>query len=479
MKLDIMNIDKFIQVNELQEVTNPISFSRGNYPTEDGLFSYSIFGRPGSYDRKTIFAYIDLKDNFLHPLVYKNLIRLNRKIEECITGISYFTLDEEGNLVKTENEEEGKTGLSFLYNNWSKLNFKTTESTSRDERIDFLKALKRNEAFVNKWLVIPAFLRDANLSSSTTGKVGHDAINDKYAKLIRLAKALEENNSSGGVDFISNNTKGNVQKYLVEIFDYLIGLTKKKNGLFRQAVMGKSVDYGARSVISAPNMHTANTYKDMKVDMQHTGLPLAVTISVFNPFIIKWVEDFFKRTIGTANSILKRDKTTGKEVAVNLDKNVLDNFSYDKIKEKINLFIKAPSERFETIKVKLEDGTESILKYRGRAKAIGDDESHDSTIYTRNLTWTDIFYQAAIDVTADKYVYITRYPIEDYFGIYPCKATVLSTFKTAPQYIEGKYYEYYPVIEDNTPKEKVAGLFIDSTQIFNPMLNGLGGDYDG
>ena len=37
--------DICIMDNELKPVTNPIYFNRGFEPTEDGLFSYEIFGQ--------------------------------------------------------------------------------------------------------------------------------------------------------------------------------------------------------------------------------------------------------------------------------------------------------------------------------------------------------------------------------------------------------------------------------------------------
>ena len=86
MKLNIVDANKFIKVNELEEVSNPVYFDRGRQPTDDGLFSYTIFGRPGSKERAQKFAYIDLKAPFLHPLVYKTLLRLDRKFEQVVAG---------------------------------------------------------------------------------------------------------------------------------------------------------------------------------------------------------------------------------------------------------------------------------------------------------------------------------------------------------------------------------------------------------
>ena len=481
MKIDIMDINKFIEVNNIKEVFNPIFFNKGNYPTSDGLFSYELFGRPGSSDRKYTYAYIDLKDNFIHPLVYKNLIRLNRKIEELVMGISYFKLDEEGNIIKVENEEEGETGIDFLYKNWSKIHFNSTESSKRDERIDLLKALKKNEVFISKQIVMPAFFRDVNFDTIDSGIIKHDKINDIYSKLLRLVKALEENNVSG-IDFISNSTKSNIEKYLVELYDTIIGYTKKKNGIFRQAIMGKPQDYSARNVISCASYST-NSYKEMKSTMEKTGVPLATLLSIFNPFIIKWVQNYFEENINnmkhvSARSIKNLDKNISDKV-LSIADDAIEDFSMDNIKDKIKLFIKAPNERFEVVKIKMEDGTYKSLSMKGYDKDPTNPNSNESTIINRELTWTDIFYQAAVDVCKDKYIYITRYPLEDYFGIYPSGVTVLSTFKTHPQYINDTYYEYYPDIDTNMNKEDIRGIFIDSLQVFNAYLNGLDGDFDG
>ena len=44
MNIWITPQDEFQQLNDVQEVTNPISFEKGMVPTADGLFSTEIFG---------------------------------------------------------------------------------------------------------------------------------------------------------------------------------------------------------------------------------------------------------------------------------------------------------------------------------------------------------------------------------------------------------------------------------------------------
>ena len=131
MKLDIFNVDELVEVNKIKEVTSPIYFSFKGVPNDEGLFSYTIFGRPGSLNREITLGYIDLGGNYLHPLVYLNLKRLNSKIEKLIAGTTYFIL-KNNQLTEVEEEiEDSFTGLKGLYDNWENILFKKTSSIVR------------------------------------------------------------------------------------------------------------------------------------------------------------------------------------------------------------------------------------------------------------------------------------------------------------------------------------------------------------
>ena len=43
MIVDNLPIDKFIAVNQIQEVSNPIYLNADRTPTSDGIFSHEIF----------------------------------------------------------------------------------------------------------------------------------------------------------------------------------------------------------------------------------------------------------------------------------------------------------------------------------------------------------------------------------------------------------------------------------------------------
>jgi DNA-directed RNA polymerase beta' subunit len=239
MKVDIFDINKFIKVNNLQEVTNPVTFNQGFYPTNDGLLSYTIFGLPGSYDRRSIFGYIDLKKKFLHPVIYKILTAMNRKFVKLLDGSAYFIINDKGELV--EDNENGNTGIEWLYKNFDKLNFKRTDSIKRDNKIGVLENLDKNEIFVDKWLVLPAFLRDCNLTNLDSGKPSLDKINNLYVSLISLC-----NSSDSDYDFMGYLTEFKIQSTLVNIYEWIVsrsdgsnGILEKKTGLIKKNLMGK------------------------------------------------------------------------------------------------------------------------------------------------------------------------------------------------------------------------------------------------
>ena len=88
MKLDLFDLNSFIEVNKCPEVTNPIFFNYDGNPTPDGLFSYELFGFSDE-DRKHIFGYIDLKGKYIHPLIYLTMTAKMGALGKILTGQKY------------------------------------------------------------------------------------------------------------------------------------------------------------------------------------------------------------------------------------------------------------------------------------------------------------------------------------------------------------------------------------------------------
>lgn len=472
MKIDLIPVKKFIQVNQLQEVNESIIFEKGSVPTSSGLLSTNIFG-VSVKDRRENYAYINLNGYFLHPFIFKLLKRMNRNFENIVYGSKKFIINDFGQLIEDEN---GGTGLNWLYKNWDKINFERNYSSVRNERIDVISAYPKDTLFVQSWIVIPAFYRDVNLQNLGQGKISHHEINDKYAKLIRFASILRNDNN---FDFVLNTTRAKVEETLVEIYDLFKGKIEKKQGLIRKSLLGKSIDYGSRSVISAPKFK-ANKPEDLIVDFYHSGIPLSQCCAMFTPFIVSWIKRFFQREFEkTGNKYPIRLKDGTIKYAKLKDPGLYFNDEY--IKKALNRFVHSAGDRFEKIELPIDDPEydgKIFLSFVGR-EWDGKSTITESPLIQRPATWTDIFYQAAVDVTSDKMVIITRYPLLDYFGTFPSKITVLSTHQTVPVFINGKVYKNYPSIDLKMDKNKISIFFADTITMSNLYLLGNGGDYDG
>ena len=107
LRVNLIDPDKLVKVNDLKEITNPVFFVRNAIPTPDGLLSNEIFGIT-KYSRSNTFAYIDLYETFINPLIYKMWCKIDSNIKPCIHGTKYFKISEEGELVE---DIDGETGI--------------------------------------------------------------------------------------------------------------------------------------------------------------------------------------------------------------------------------------------------------------------------------------------------------------------------------------------------------------------------------
>lgn len=473
MKVDIFDFDEFIKVNALEEVTNPILINKDHHPTDDGLLSYRIFGRTHQ-DRQNIFAYIDLCDEFIHPAIFKSLMRLNRKFELIVSGLIYYKLDDNNRLVEADRDDpKAGTGLSFLYKNLKKIEFDKTDSKLRDDRIKLISLLDKREIFTSKILVVPPFVRDVNLKQVENGKISYDELNQLYSKLISLSINVRDNKDFA---FVGNRNKGRIQMKLVEIYDYFIdGKISHKNGHIKRNVQSKATDFSNRLVLSPPRFNY-ETIDDMPVNYEYTGIPLASCMSLFFPFIVRWIREFFSKELITNGKYpILRD---GKKIYVNIKE--ADYYtSTEYITKQINKYIQYPSERFEKIQFMVEDGTTINVRFVGELAESDRTGTSHTPLSSRHLTWIDIFYMAADEVVKDKHIEATRYPISDHYSSYISKVFVSSTVETQAMYVNNRFYKYYPKVDLNIDPDRILSNFIDTMQPCVIFLAGLGGDFDG
>lgn len=474
MTIDVFDIEEFIRVNKLKEITSPILFQRGDVPHPEGLLSNEIFGVT-TVSRKETFAYIDLHGYFFHPHVYKVLLRMYRKIQKIISGDLFVSIDENGYLI--DDDKAGSTGIEFLYENWEKIKWEKYDPEDplnmRNERIGLLENLKKNEIFMRYQIVLPPFYRDI-LSGSSGGET--DDINNFYVKLIRLADAIHTEST---FDFKFSLTKYTIQKTIVEIYEYFKQKIEKKNGLIRKYLMGKNVDFAVRTVITNSTFHSERP-DDMFIDFFHAGIPMTQLCSLIYPFLLHYIKNFFERELFDSKTAkILYDKETDKIIDI-VELDSPESYFSDKyIKKKIDSFVKSPESRFDKIEVPVKNRKDPMYLVLTGKRMDGTTTADLAATVSRPMTWTDLLYIACEDIVKDKHALITRYPVLNEFGIFEAEIRVNALTKMVPMLINGKLYPFYPDIDLSTPKEKIASLFNDATQFANSYLAGIDGDYDG
>jgi len=448
MKLDIFNINAMIKTNDLQEVKNTISFHPDGLPTEDGLFSFELFGKPASPERKKRFAYVDLKTDFIHPIVFRNLIALQKNLGDLIFERKKFIIDGRKRLVP---DEGGRTGIAFLKSVWG--NFipgaKDSDegSSTRKERIKFIKLVPKNEVFLNKWIVIPAFYRDINFQSDDRRRISKDDVNDTYVKLIGLSKAIDQGNSlelTGGV------VRNAIQTTLNQLYDYFKEKMSSKSGIIKDKLMAKTVDYSVRSVITSTT-YDAPDYDSVKIKMHEIGVPIGQLCVLFYPFLVR------EMNIRLTEVISSKDK-----IEFELAEDADAEFFPKEIERIISSFIKSPEFRL----------TDVTLKGKGK-KRIPLPLGLFTKSLKRNVKWVDLIYTYLYKfILPGKHIIVTRYPADNYQNLIIARPVILTTTRTIRVKMSTDMYHTYPDSE-------TGNGFHDAVVLPNQYLKTMNADFDG
>lgn len=470
-QIDPLDPSKLINVNKLKEVTNPIPFARNGVTTPDGLLSNEIFGIT-KYDRSSTYAYIDLSEDFMHPLFYKIWSRMDSKIKAVIHETDEFTINSKGELV-VDNSGNGGTGIKWLKKNIDKITIKSTGSSKRDVNIRLLKE-KRDLMFINKFIIIPAYYRDVNTEND---RIGIGDINKLYQSLMIAVKSLKESADYGLT--LSGATRGRIQELILTIYNWFGDEPNipKKFGILRRANLSKTTDYSSRLVLSAPNLKVEKM-EDLMVDFDHSAVPLASICTDFYPLMIFHIRRFFENEFSGNPTYYAYDKN-GNLIKIHV-KDYQIAFSDDRIKKELDRFQHGYSNRFIPIEVPNEEGKKVYMQFKGynmTKEEYAKKTPGTVPLLHRDLTWCDVIFLAALEATKDKTILITRYPIDSYFNQFPTMITVNSTKETEPMIVNDKYIKYYPKIRQEDIGKDTSNLFVDTLNICNCYLGGICGDY--
>ncbi|MBY0526715.1 MAG: DNA-directed RNA polymerase subunit beta' [Gemmataceae bacterium] len=197
------------------------------------------------------------------------------------------------------------------------------EKPSKQKQRDLVKRLKvveslRDSANKCEWMVlecipvIPPDLRPLVLLDS--GNFATSDLNDLYRRIINRNNRLKKLVDLNAPEVIIRNEKRMLQQSVDALFDNnrckrpvlgssnrplksLTDMIKGKQGRFRENLLGKRVDYSARSVIVV----------GPELKLHQCGLPKKIALELFQPFIIRRLKELgHADTIKSAKKMLER-----------------------------------------------------------------------------------------------------------------------------------------------------------------------------
>ncbi|MBI3467966.1 MAG: DNA-directed RNA polymerase subunit beta' [Planctomycetes bacterium] len=197
------------------------------------------------------------------------------------------------------------------------------ETSSKQKQKDLVKRLKIVEALRDsnnnpEWMVlevipvIPPDLRPLVLLDS--GNFATSDLNDLYRRIINRNNRLKKLVDLNAPEVIIRNEKRMLQQSVDALFDNnrckrpvlgssnrplksLTDMIKGKQGRFRENLLGKRVDYSARSVIVV----------GPELKLHQCGLPKKIALELFQPFIIRRLRELgHADTIKSAKRMLER-----------------------------------------------------------------------------------------------------------------------------------------------------------------------------
>ena len=454
MDINALNIDKFVAVNKLQRVTTLSFFEANGSPNDTGLFSFSIFGRAGSPERSTQWAYIELNGRFLHPFVYKTCTQLDRKFTEIIIMERQVRINKHGELETVpEGEYDGWTGLDGLWENWDKITWGTAEPGSqRWERVSTLKLIPRDSAFLTKWHVIPASYRDVDTTDPSPVKE-IPPINSLYVQLMASAPTVVS-----GLMFADGARKRRAQEALLQIYQLLLGPVDGKKGLIQDRILGKYTDWAVRGVISSPPLAKSNTPKEQEVPFGTVGVPLYLLVNMYQPFVIKRLNEIFSVYTQGQERVLSVGGD-GKTSYVEIPTEARIQIGPELYRKWIARFVRSQENRVNVVSVTTGRGDEIPIPL------------YDQWL-GRPTTLLDLFFIVVSEIIADKYAMFTRYPVEDFRACHFFKPVIITTERTVTQSIGQRTFTNYPQFGNPV-------RWVDSIRINNSYTSAAGADYDG
>lgn len=474
------------QLKMLGQVTSHEIFEGlgGNFH-EKGLFSVEIFGRIGSTDRESRFGYIELGLPVIHPVVYRNILKLKGFYEQIILGRAFARFDPVLKDFIPSNELEGQTGYTFFYDNWKKVEFQGTGSGIRLNRLQLIEKYKNN-CILKQFLVVPASYREVEIDAY--GRTTMDEVNEMYRRLLQQSRDVPEYFGPNDDMSIYDRKRVALQNTVVEIYGHFEKLLSGKGGFIQSNWASRKVFNGTRNVISSLDTNASDLdmpnrpkFKDVAIGLYQGAVSVKPkTIYGLKSTVVGEIFDTLTQRVELIN------KKTLRLEWVDVSTETLDRWATPDGLEKVINELKVVEQRSRAIEV---EGHYLALVYK-------DDQQNfkifrDITTMPKELdrkfvfpiTYSELVYLSGLSMWNTTVGFVTRYPIENYNSSIPCRMYLKTTVKGELRHQLGWDWKRdpdlplaleYPVFELNQPAQ-----WHDSISLPPATLAPLTADFDG
>lgn len=298
MRLDFFNVDEFCK--DLDAVTDAKIYSKNdNSFNPEGLFSEVIFGPTrtatcscfgGTYwgrnkigetcttcgvdityssERRRRFAKIVLPFSIMNPIMYHILVKAGKnKMKEMMDNLlmddktyGYYFHKDTGRFVHVEkvakdresdDDEEPEVpedceiykGIEGLHN----IIVRCCEKFKDKHSIWEFISDNLDKFYINNVIVPPPEIRPVSKSKNAQMR---DEMNKFYMTILNYSLTFGDDHlNTEAMAGISRITFKDLQRHVFELYDYIFQKFSKKTGLIRGSILGRRIDFSARSVIS-------------------------------------------------------------------------------------------------------------------------------------------------------------------------------------------------------------------------------------
>lgn len=396
-----------------------------------GLYSSEIFGDPGSDDRMNKMGWINLRVPVFQPYYYLELVKIKALYGDIINSNGFAVWDEKEKDFVRSDALEGETGMSFFCKHFADIEFKSTGTKSRDERIKRLVQY-RPLALTSFIVVMPAGLRDVTLED---GKRPEEAeINPLLKRCIAISNTVSEVMQDKNSPML-DGPRRSMQKALVEIYKYVFSVLEGKRGFMAAKVGSRRVIDSTRNVLTSmeTDSEILGDSRQPNYNTVHVSLLQAMKASqmMLTEYYIEndsLASDFIRQLDGTPSLI---NPKTLKLEPTELKASTIDLWGTKKgLVELINTF--------ESLEIRhkpvMVEGKYLALVYDDEkdVKFFHDIDTVPEKIgrkWIRPVTWNDFWYHLMAPLIPKSRALVTRYPVIELGSILPLVPYLKTTTK--------------------------------------------------